>query len=60
MHPHVIKYIRILSCFVCFYNFLSVQGGGGARLTGHIQIEGNEDQLRATINDIEQRFDSRV
>ena len=32
-----------------------LQGGGGARLTGHIQIEGNEDQLRATINDIEQR-----
>ena len=32
-----------------------MQGGGGARLTGHIQIEGNEDQLRATINDIEQR-----
>ena len=33
----------------------NLQGGGGARLTGHIQIEGNEDQLRATINDIEQR-----
>ena len=32
-----------------------LEGGGGARLTGHIQIEGNEDQLRATINDIEQR-----
>ena len=31
------------------------QGGGGARLTGHIQIEGNEEQLRATINEIEQR-----
>ena len=36
----------------------NLQGGGGARLTGHIQIEGNEDQLRATINDIEQRFNS--
>ena len=35
---------------------ITFQGGGGARLTGHIQIEGNEDQLRATINDIEQRF----
>ena len=34
---------------------LLYQGGGGARLTGHIQIEGNEDQLRQTINDIEQR-----
>ena len=31
------------------------KGGGGARLTGHIQIEGNEEQLRATINEIEQR-----
>merc|ERR1712038_1680347 len=34
-----------------------LEGGGGARLTGHIQIEGNEDQLRATINDIEQRHE---
>ena len=34
---------------------LLYQGGGGARLTGHIQIEGNEDQLRQTINNIEQR-----
>ena len=32
------------------------QGGGGARLTGHIHVEGNEEQLRATINDIEQRY----
>ena len=32
-----------------------LQGGGGARLTGHIQIEGNEEQLRQTINDIEAR-----
>ena len=24
-------------------------------MTGHIQIEGNEEQLRATINEIEQR-----
>jgi hypothetical protein len=37
---------------------LCVQGGGGARLTGHIQIEGNEEQLRQTINDIEARSDS--
>ena len=29
--------------------------GGGARLTGHIHIEGNEEQLRQTINDIEAR-----
>lgn len=34
-----------------------LEGGGGARLTGHIQIEGNEDQLRQTINDIEQRHE---
>merc|ERR1711994_105848 len=34
-----------------------LEGGGGARLTGHIHIEGNEDQLRATINDIEQRHE---
>jgi len=31
--------------------------GGGARLTGHIQIEGNEEQLRQTINDIEARHE---
>jgi len=31
--------------------------GGGARLTGHIHIEGNEDQLRQTINDIEARHE---
>ena len=37
-------------------NFYTHQGGGGARLTGHIQIEGNEDQLRQTLNDIEQRY----
>lgn len=34
-----------------------LEGGGGARLTGHIHIEGNEDQLRQTINDIEQRHE---
>merc|ERR1712008_27815 len=34
-----------------------LEGGGGARLTWDIQIEGNEDQLRATINDIEQRHE---
>jgi len=34
-----------------------LEGGGGARLTGHIQIEGNEDQLRQTLNDIEQRHE---
>merc|ERR1711962_1087531 len=34
-----------------------LEGGGGARLTGHIQIEGNEDQLRQTISDIEQRHE---
>jgi len=34
-----------------------LEGGGGARLTGHIHIEGNEEQLRATINDIEQRHE---
>jgi len=34
-----------------------LEGGGGVRLTGHIQIEGNEDQLRQTINDIEQRHE---
>ena len=43
-----------LSFKIASYND-NLQGGGGARLTGHIQIEGNEDQLRATINDIEQR-----
>jgi hypothetical protein len=37
-----------------------VQGGGGARLTGHIQIEGNEEQLRQTINDIEARSESKT
>merc|ERR1719234_240476 len=31
--------------------------GGGARLTGHIHIEGNEEQLRQTINDIEARHE---
>ena len=35
--------------------YVHVQGGGGARLTGHIQIEGDEEQLRATMKDIEQR-----
>lgn len=30
---------------------------GGARLTGHIHIEGNEEQLRQTINDIEARHE---
>lgn len=34
-----------------------LEGGGGARLTGHIHIEGNEDQLRQTINDIEARHE---
>ena len=34
-----------------------LQGGGGARLTGHIQIEGDVDQLRQTLNDIEQRHE---
>jgi len=34
-----------------------LEGGGGARLTGHIQIEGDEAQLRQTINDIEQRHE---
>jgi len=34
-----------------------LEGGGGARLTGHIQIEGNEDQMRQTLNDIEQRHE---
>jgi len=34
-----------------------LEGGGGARLTGHIQIEGNEEQLRQTINDIEARHE---
>jgi len=37
-----------------------LEGGGGARLTGHIQIEGNEEQLRATINEIEQRHEMFV
>ena len=35
----------------------TTQGGGGARLTGHIQIEGDVDQLRQTLNDIEQRHE---
>jgi len=34
-----------------------LEGGGGARLTGHIQIEGDVDQLRQTLNDIEQRHE---
>lgn len=34
-----------------------LEGGGGARLTGHIQIEGDEEQLRATMKDIEQRHE---
>ncbi len=37
-----------------------MQGGGGARLTGHIQIEGNEEQLRQTINDIEARSEYKT
>jgi hypothetical protein len=41
-------------CYNC------VQGGGGARLTGHIQIEGNEEQLRQTINDIEARSEYKT
>ena len=36
---------------------IMLQGGGGARLTGHIQIEGDVDQLRQTLNDIEQRHE---
>ncbi len=43
-----------------FYVPLCVQGGGGARLTGHIQIEGNEEQLRQTINDIEARSEYKT
>jgi len=34
-----------------------LEGGGGARLTGHIQIEGDAAQLRQTLNDIEQRHE---
>ena len=33
------------------------QGGGGARLTGHIQIEGDAAQLRQTLQDIENRHE---
>merc|ERR1712106_575647 len=33
-----------------------LEGGGGARLTGHIQIEGDEAQLRQTINDLHEMF----
>merc|ERR1719330_2085112 len=34
-----------------------LEGGGGAKLTGHIQIEGDAAQLRQTLNDIEQRHE---
>ena len=34
-----------------------IKGGGGAKLTGHIQIEGDAAQLRQTLNDIEQRHE---
>jgi hypothetical protein len=46
--------VFLLMCYNC------VQGGGGARLTGHIQIEGNEEQLRQTINDIEARSEYKT
>ena len=36
---------------------LGLQGGGGARLTGHIQIEGDAAQLRQTLQDIENRHE---
>jgi len=34
-----------------------LEGGGGARLTGHIQIEGDAAQLRQTLQDIENRHE---
>ncbi len=35
-----------------------LEAGEGAQLVGHVHIEGDADQLRQTINDIENRFDS--
>jgi syntaxin 1A len=34
-----------------------LEGGDGAMLMGHVKIEGNEDQLRQTINDIQNRHE---
>ena len=34
-----------------------LEGGGGAQLMGHIQIEGDAEQLKSTLNDIEKRHE---
>ena len=34
-----------------------LEAGEGAQLLGHVRIEGNEDQLRQTINDIQNRHE---
>ena len=34
-----------------------LEAGEGAQLMGHVRIEGNEDQLRQTINDIQNRHE---
>ena len=34
-----------------------LEGGGGAQLMGHIQIEGDAEQLKSTLNDIESRHE---
>ena len=34
-----------------------LEAGEGAQLMGHVKIEGNEEQLRQTINDIQNRHE---
>ena len=34
-----------------------LEAGEGAQLMGHVRIEGNEEQLRQTINDIQNRHE---